>query len=80
MHSSEERLGVLGEAGKGWERRGGDLLNAYKYLKGVCKENGTWLILVMPKERIRGSGHKLKYRMFPLNTRKHSCAVQVTVH
>ena len=30
--------------------------------------------------RTRGDGHKVKHRAFPLSTRKHFCAVQVTEH
>ena len=48
----------------------GDLTNVYKYLKGGCKEDGVRLFLVVPSDRPRGDGHKLKHRMFPLNIRK----------
>jgi len=41
----------------------------YKYLKGGCKEDRTWLFLVVP--RVRTRGHKMKYWRVTLNIRKH---------
>ena len=32
-----------------------------KYLVGECKEGGVRLSYVVPNDRIRGSGHKLKH-------------------
>ena len=38
------------------KRTQGDLLNAYKYLKGGCKEDGARLFPMAPSYRTRGNG------------------------
>jgi len=58
----------------------GDLRNAYKYLQGGGQEDGAKLFSVVPSDRTRENGHKLRHRKFHLNMRKNFFPLRVTEH
>lgn len=58
------------------EKACGFPINAYKYLKSVCKAGRVSLFSVVPMDRTRSSGHQL----FLLNIRKSAFTVRMTRH
>jgi len=78
--SYEEGLRELGLFSLKKKRLRGDLINASKYLKGGCQEDGAKLFSVVPSCRTRGNRHKLKNKKFQLNTRKNFFTLRVMEH
>ena len=73
--SCEERLRELGLLSLEKRSPQEDIISVHEYQKVGCNENKARLLSVASSARTRGSGHKMEHRRFPLNTRKHFCAV-----
>jgi len=76
--SYKEKLRELGLFSLEKRRLRGDLRNAYKYLQGGCQADEAKLFPVVPSDRTRDNGHKLKHRKFQLNSRKNFFTLRMT--
>jgi len=76
--SYKERLRELGLSSLKKRRLRGNLINAYKYLKSGCQEDGARLFSVVPSNGTGDNGHKLKPRKFHLNMKKDFVTLRVT--
>ena len=59
---------------------GGNLINVYKNLETGCQDNRGRFFSMVPSDRMRSNGHKLKHRKYHLNMRKNFFTVGVTEH
>ena len=68
--SYEERLRELGLFSLEKKRIRGDLIVAFLYLKGVYKQEGEWLFMMMDSDSTRRNGFKLQWGRFRLDIKR----------
>lgn len=66
-----------------WGNSTKDCINTYQvfiHLEGGCKEDEVRLFSSVPSDWTEDNGHKLKYRRFSSNIKKHIFTVRATEH
>lgn len=62
------------------QKNRGDVINAYKYLKGRCQEDAAKLFSMVPSDRRNSNGNKLNHRKFHLNMKQNFFTWRVAKH
>ena len=61
-----------------WRRLRRDIISDYKYPVGGSQVGRVRLFSAVPSDKTKGSGHKLEYSKFRMDTRNNFFAVRVT--
>lgn len=61
-----------------WSKEG--LVESYQWIEKLEGRVQKELVIMMPSDRTRSNGHKIKHRRLSLNTRKHFFTVRAAKH